>query len=1045
MGTAGVRWCRQVVLLMVLCGSISSSVRADQALDDYNLSVQLYRQSRWAFAGDGFRKFIKDYPNHEKLPLARLYLGLTLINQSEFEAAREVLRTFIKDYPQNQNLAQARYRVAECSYLLNDLPAAQAELQQYLKDYAQDPLVERALPYLGDVQLRLGDSAAAAATFATAVQRFPQGALVEDAQFGWAKALETQQQFEPAMAKYRQLAQGTGPRAAEAWFQVGSREFDTGKYAEAAEAYRGLIRKFPNSPLVADAHLNAGFALFRSQDFPGAISEFAEAAKDPERAAQARYWQALCLKSQRDYPQAIEAFTRLQSQVTTGPMVEAIAFQKGMCERLAGQTAAAEASLLAVVQRFPQGEYSDDALHFATEMALDAGQLATAKERLTLFAQQYPNSGLRLYQELLAGRLELAQAAALTPEAPAEQFAAHYNAAASRFERILKDSSIARTKLQARYYLAITRQLQGDHAQVLTLVQPLVAEVQTNPAAAEIVDVLVIEADSLLQTDQFSEAATAAQAYLQKAPSGRQTARALSIQAVALTRAGQIEASWPAIERLTSEFPQASVTAPTTLRLAELADQRSDWPSAAKLYERLILLSASPDYQAYGLRGRGWAEYQQRQFPAAVKSFAELEQKFPQHKLAAEAGYFRAEALREQGDLPAAATAYAETLQRYSPAQPAPAGAETEGAAAFAYRAGLQAARTLRQEKNVPAADAAYAEVLKRFPQPQHLDRLLDEWALLNYEAQRYEQADAIFRRLVKDVPDSELADNAQLSLAESDLIAGRFDAARAAFEQLRTGANSEPAVKERAHFQLLVLALEQRRWSDVQQLSTSFAADFPQSPSVGYARYTAAEAVLADPAASNEQLESVLKQLAELMQSLPADSQAWAPRLWVLAAEAQFRLKRYDDVALTVADLQKKLPQSPLRYQADEVLGRSYKQMAKFDEARKVLEQVLSNEAAFRTETAAKSQFLIAETWFLQEKWKEAFLAYQKVYGSYAFPEWQSAALLQSAKCDEQLGQLKEAIATYDRLIAEFPQSTHVEEARRRLEQAKLKSGPRQ
>ena len=97
--------------------------------------------------------------------------------------------------------------------------------------------------------------------------------------------------------------------------------------------------------------------------------------------------------------------------------------------------------------------------------------------------------------------------------------------------------------------------------------------------------------------------------------------------------------------------------------------------------------------------------------------------------------------------------------------------------------------------------------------------------------------------------------------------------------------------------------------------------------------------------------------------------------------------------------------------------------------------------EAAHHNQTVAGKN-RIAETYFLEEKWQDAFLAYQKVYASYAYPEWQAAALMQSGKCDEQLGHWKEAAATYAQLITEFPQSPYIDEARRRQQQAKQRAG---
>lgn len=1034
------RWLVIFTVLAMLASAVP--LRADQALDDYNLAVQLYKQNRWAFAVESFRKFVKDYPTHEKLPYARLYLGLTLVNQSDFKAAREELRGFVKDYPQNANLPQATYRVAECSYLLNDLPAALPELQAYLKAFPDDKLAERAWPYLGDVQLRINDPAAAATSFATAVQKYPQGALIEDAQFGWAKSLEAQKQWAAALAKYRDLTKGQSPRAAEAWFQIGNIEFEAQRFAEAAQAYQMLLDSYPANPLATDAALNAGFAWYRQADYAAAEKAFVIAAKEPTRALTADYWRALSLKNQGKFAPATQLLTDLLSKAAADPQAEAIQFQLGMCQRLAGDLAAAQTSLLAVVQKYPQGEYADDALHFATELAIETGDLKEARSRLDQFAKSYPQSGLRMYQELLSGRLELAAAAQLLKDkAEPAMVAPHYTAAAAAFGRVLQESTLARTKSQAQYYLALTKQLQGDHQAAVDLAQPIADQVLRDPEAAEFVEILVVQADSWLQLQQYESAQTAANTYLERVPQGRQRLRAWSLLAIAQSELNQPAAALSSIDQMVKEEAGSPLITSTLLQMAERAEARKDWLQASSLYERLLPVARGTESEVLALRGLAWANYQQQQFAEAASRFQQLQQQFPQHALALEAAYYQAECLREQGDFAAAAKAFLATFTMSAPESPAASGAELEPPYLYAFRSGLQAARTYRQDGQIDAADQTYAAVLTKFPQPKNLDRLLDEWALLNYDAERFDRADEIFRRLVKETPDSDLADNAALSLAESDLIANRLDAARQAFEQLRNNPKSDDLVRERAMYQLVVLALEGRRWNDVLKLRDEFHHAFPDSPSTSYVEYAATEAVLADPQAKSDQLEAVLKQLA-LMTEAPVTDEPWLPRVWILAAEAQFRLKQYEDVETTVADLKQKLPAATLNYQADEILGRTLKQQAKFPEAREALERVIAAPAAFRTETAAKSQFLIAETWLLQEKWKEAFLAYQKVYASYAYPEWQAAALLQSGACDEHLGNWKDAVMTYQRLLTEFPNSSHVEEARKKLAEAQKRIG---
>lgn len=1033
------------LFLLMFPGTIL--LAADAGLDDYNLAVQLYRQNRWALAADGFKKFLQDYPEHEKRSYARLYLGLTLVNQGDYKTAREHLRVFTKDAPNNQNIAQARYRVAECSYLLNDLAAARTELEAYLKQHREDAFADRALPYLGDVLLRQNDPEAAATTFQQAIDRFPEGPLIDDARYGRARSLDTLKKPDEALPLYQQVAKGASVRAAEAQFQVGSHLFDSGKFPEAATAYTAVWERFPESTYAADARLNAGFALYRAGKPLEAAAAFEPLMTDKTRGITAGYWRGMGLKTGGNTVAAEEALAKTATAAEGHALEQAILFQHGVCARLTGKTDVAEKEFLAVVQKFSKGEYADDALHFATELAIDAGQLDVAAARRKQFAEMFPQSGLRLYQELLGGRLALGKAAQLlTAGQPAAEIAAEYDQAARSFDRVLMDSTLPRTKSQARYYLALTRQLQGNHPAALQVLEPLITEL---PAMGphELADALVLQADSLLQTEQWATALAAAQRYRKQFHEGRQRFRALAVTVLAEARLDHWTEAQAAWSELLEKADSPTLITTTTVQFAELAEQKKDWATAKSLYSHLASLtkqSKDSENHVFALRGLAWAQFQQKEYTDAAKSFAVVEQDFPQHRLAPECGYYAAEALREQGQLPESAAAFAAAFHRYAPVEPARPGAEQQPPGLFAYRSGLQAARVYRQLKQIDPADKAYAAVLEKFPHPQHLDKLLDEWALLNYEANRFEQADVLFARLIKEVPDSDLADNAKLSLAESDLLADRLDKARQAFDDLRKSPQADETVRERAHYQSIILAMDQRRWEDVKSLTAEFRQVFPASPLTGYVSYCAIEAQLGDPQAAPEVFAAAEKQLQEqIAQPMPQEVPPWYPRLWVLLAETRFRQKNYDGVEQAVVDLKQKLPNGPLLYQVEEVLGRSHKQQAHFDKAREAFQRAIADPTAFRSETAAKSQFLIAETYFLEEKWVEAFRAYMKVYASYAgHPDWQSAALLQAGKCDEQQNQWKEAVQTYEQLITEFPQSSHTADARKRQENARKRAG---
>jgi cellulose synthase operon protein C len=1049
------RFLRRPLLLVcwltwfVMDGACPSIAYADDALDEYNLAVGLYKQSRWSTAAERFRAFLKAYDKHEKAPLAQMYLGLTLVNMEDYKSAREELRTFVKNFPQNNNQPQARYRIAECSWLMDDLPAARAELTSYLKDFPKDPFNDHALPYLGDAQLRLNDPKSALATFQEAIDRFPTGPLVADAKFGRGRALEALKQVDEAAAQFKELAaKPDGPRAADAQFHLGALAFDQKQFPEAVAAYLDLTKRFPQHRLVNLAHLNAGYAFYQSQKFAEAASQFELAASEKSQRATASYWQGLSLKSLGDYAKAADALKTAAGAIGDQPLAETIVFQQALCERHLGRTAEAKQLFETVLSRWSNGEMADDSLHALIELAIESGDLTGADQLLARFTRDFPMSGLRLHVELLAGRLELARAAVeLRDQKPANEVAARYEAAAGRFDRVLRESTIAVTKNQARYYLAFARQLQGQHAQALELIAPLVEEVKVEGAKSELTDALVLQADSLLAEKKFDDADRAAAQYLSLHPQGRQAARGLSIQAVAATRGGDLAKADAALQRLNKDFAEHPLRLITTQQLAELAEGREDWPTAGRLYDALIPLANGSETQAFAIRGLAWAQFKQGQFETAAATFARILKDFPMHRLVPECAYYRAESLKDAGKFDESITAFDELMRKVPVDQPAAAGAEQQTPWLFSYRAGLQAARLHRKAKRTNEADVEYEELIKRFPKPQRLDQLLDEWALLNYDAGNFARSDEIFQRIVAETPDSDLADNAKLSLAESDLIAERFDAARKSFEELLASDKSDAEVKERSVYQLLVLAVEQQRWADVRQLADRLTTQFPESPQRWYAAYSVAEAILANPKASEQDLETARERLNSLRKEQDNETvkaSAWFDRIWVLLAEVAFRQKKYDELETTVTEFRQRPEKSRFLYQAEEVLGRGYKQQAppKFDEARQAFARVIADPVAERTETAAKCQFLIGETYFLQEKWADAFLAYQKVFANYDFPDWQSAALLQSGKCDEQQQHWKEAAATYKLLFDKFPQSSHAADARQRYDAATKKAG---
>lgn len=1009
---------------------VPSSIALGAPEDDYNLAVGLYKKERWDEAAASFRTFLEAAPEHSRASFARLYLGLSLVNTGDYAPARDVLREFVRRHPESKNLPDALYRIGETSYSLNEFAQAEKDLAAFLERYGDHELAAWALPYLADAQLRLDKPKEAAENFRKALDKYPQGKLAGEAKFGLARAYEATGKPDDAAAIYRELATGPGPRAAAAQLRVATLLYDGEKYPEASKEFLALAERFPESPLVPTARLNAGFAFYRSGEYAKAAEQLEVAAKSPEQAATATHWIGMTRKALRDAQAAIDAFRTVIEKHADAPVADESRFQLADATLRAGQYDEAVGLFEQVAARNPEGPHAAESIYFAGEAALLAGDLDRASAFVERFNKEYGRTAYRMQNRLLAGRIAEARAGAA--DVSKEDKERLERQALDDYEAVLEVSELDATKSKARFQVARLRERRGEPAEALAAAGPLVERAEAEGAGSPFLDALIIAARARLALNESDAAATAATKYLELAPDGPQADAALAERAVARLAGGKADDAKADWTSLRDRFPKSDLLAPTARDLAERAYDGQDWATAAEFFGSLAEIAAGGPEEAIGLSGLGWSLHKAGKFPEAAAAFGRLLKRFgdaPQ--LAPEAAYMRGKSLQDAGDFPPSAEAYRAAFDRFAPKEPAVTGAEAEGALRNAYLSGLQLARVLRLQEKVGEADAAYAVLLEKFPKPRNLDELLEEWALLHYEAEDYPKADVLFRRLLNEVPESPLTASAKLSLAESALFSGRLDEARAELERLAAGETVPAQIRQRSLSLLVSLAAERADWKTTASLAQTFAEKYPEGREGATVTYQLGEALLqqGDPVRAEEILAGLAKTEDPTVRSEP-----WFPRVNYLLAEAAFQRKDYEAAIERIEQVTATEPRSEFAYLADEVLGRVLKQQAKFDEARAAFQRVLDDPNARRTATAARAQYEVAQTYFLQRQWEAARTAAFKVYTLYKFPEWQAPALYMAGVCDETLGEKDKAAATFRDVVEEFPDTEFAGLARERL-----------
>jgi tetratricopeptide (TPR) repeat protein len=161
---------------------------------------------------------------------------------------------------------------------------------------------------------------------------------------------------------------------------------------------------------------------------------------------------------------------------------------------------------------------------------------------------------------------------------------------------------------------------------------------------------------------------------------------------------------------------------------------------------------------------------------------------------------------------------------------------------------------------------------------------------------------------------------------------------------------------------------------------------------------------------------------------------ESWLGMIPLRRAQCLAQLRRWDEAAETARDIASRFPEFRQAFEADYLLGRYHAAEGQFDLARQAYLRVIQSADGAGTETAAMAQWMIGETYFHQENFDEALLAYAATETAHAYPRWQAAAALQAGKAHELLGNHEAAIGAYARLIYKYSDSPYADQATQRM-----------
>jgi TolA-binding protein len=449
------------------------------------------------------------------------------------------------------------------------------------------------------------------------------------------------------------------------------------------------------------------------------------------------------------------------------------------------------------------------------------------------------------------------------------------------------------------------------------------------------------------------------------------------------------------VKALVREFPEHPASMRAQLKLADALLQAKRPERAAAEYRIFLETYPSSALDAAVLQGRGWALMQ-------LGRYAEAGGVFQRAAQAADDGAVKAECLFKQGDALLADGRFEEASRAYA------ALAETYPKDALADRALFQSADCLvRAGLNAEAA-ARYRSVAERYPDREVAPRALLSLATLLVDAGDTDNAVRTYTAALDTYSQKSVRIDAVMGRGKAHYRVYRFENAMQDFASVVENA---PERRDEARFMMTLCLYGLGRDQEARAAAAAFLLDFPES-----VRLPDMMLWLGKFDFNRGRHEDARRFFLNYAARWPTGRWADAAALW--AARAAFAANDFTGTIEGVTRLVRAYPQSPRLAEALLVQADALMELARFDEAVLLLNQVLSlaPESEWgRMALLRKGDSLFAMGAGNSVRYSEALAAYRQMLDlENPTPSLTLQLQFKAGRCLEKLKLLDDAIDQY-------------------------------
>ena len=462
-----------------------------------------------------------------------------------------------------------------------------------------------------------------------------------------------------------------------------------------------------------------------------------------------------------------------------------------------------------------------------------------------------------------------------------------------------------------------------------------------------------------------------------------------------LSEVKTIDEAESVVKTLVREFPDHQMSMQAQLNLADALLRLGHHERAAKEYRIFLESYPASSLDERALQGRGWALMRLRRFSEAGSAFMRAAEMTTNLSVKAECLFKRADALLADARYAGAAKAYAEIWQNYPSSK-------------YAGQALFQSADCFERAGLSDEASARYREVVDSDPESDLAPKALLRLAAMQADGGDIEGAIQTYTAAIGAFNQKDVQGVALMGRGKARYRVYRFESA---MQDFATVAETDEQRRDEARFMITLCLYGLGRDQEARAAASSFLMNFPESP-----RLPDMVLWLGKYDYNRGQYGDARRFFLDYVTRWPDNQWADAALLW--SARSATGENDLTGAVELVTRLARSYPQSQRIPEALLVQADALIELARFDEAALLLDQVISqtpDSEWSRMAMARKGDSLFAMGADNGVRYQEALDAYrQRLEQGSMTPALTLQMHFKIARCLEKLKQIDDAINHY-------------------------------